>query len=141
MITTGGDAGDTDNDGVLDHFEDATAVTGTEGVFGGNFAALNDDDNNGTPDYISTDSDGDGILDSVEAQTNGILPTDVTFADADGTLVPATLQNVDNDTSDVDFRSIQDTDGDGVADIMISTTTMMAFWISMKVSQLTLVIL
>ncbi len=113
------DAADSDNDGVLDVFE------GTSGTHGGDFGTPNDDDMDGTADYISTDSDGDTLLDSAESGLGGTLPADVTYLDADGTVDvdPATAVGLsndgDNDPSDLDFRSVNllDTDGDGVADV------------------------
>jgi hypothetical protein len=109
------DAADSDNDGVLDVFE------GTNGTHGGDFGDPNDDDADGAADYIDTDTDGDGISDATESDLTA-LPTDVTYFDADGTIDvdPATaagLTNADSDAADLDFRSLQDTDGDGVADI------------------------
>ena len=113
---------DTDGDGVIDDRD-------IDANFGANFfVPLNDDDGDGTPDYIDTDSDGDGISDFVEsgltlsgadANNDGIdddASIGASFADPDGTLDPAALPNTDSDTSDVDFRSVQDTDGDGIGD-------------------------
>jgi len=103
---------------VLDVFESA----GTEGSFGANFGTPNDDadDADGIADYIDFDSDDDGTPDALESGLT-FLPADVTYLDADGTidLDPATaagLTNTDSDATELDFRSLQDTDGDGVAD-------------------------
>ncbi len=121
VITTGGAAGDTDRDGVLDHFD-------TSSTFGGTFVAPIDTDSasslnnnpDGIADYIDTDSDGDGILDSVESGLTA-LPTNVTYMDADGTLVPALgLANFVGNTSEVAFRELNVAP---IADLNDDTTT------------------
>lgn len=109
QITVTGDAGDSDDDGVLDHFD-------SNGTFGGGFTAPVDTNNDGTADYLSLDSDGDGLSDRTESGLSA-LPANVTYTDADGTLVPLTgLTNIDRDASDADYRSAPDTDGDGMRD-------------------------
>ena len=122
---------DADGDGVIDIFD---SNDGTTQTFGGTFATPNDDadDADGIPDYLDTDSDGDGIDDTTEsgltpgADTNGDGIGDgvnASYADPDGDInAPLTdLTNTDSDTSDADYRSLNivpsvDTDGDGVTD-------------------------
>jgi len=61
---------DTDNDGIIDSFEDLNTD-------GDNDPSTNptDTDGDGIPDYLDIDSDDDGIPDNVEAQTTlGYLP-------------------------------------------------------------------
>ena len=93
---------DSDGDGVLDVFD-------TVAGFGGSFdtphtTALDTADT--APDYIDTDSDGDGITDAEESGLGG-LPGNVTYLDADGTLDPvADLLNVSGDPAEVAYREI-----------------------------------
>ena len=104
---------DADGDGAVDTFDDPTVV------HGGAFTTPEDTDGDGTFDFLDTDSDNDGLSDTAEsglptpgADNNGdgiadnIAPD--SFADTDGivTLTANDLQDVDNDTSDVDFRSV-----------------------------------
>lgn len=77
--------------------------------------APNDDssDSDDTPDYLDTDSDGDTISDANESDLTTI--SGVSYADpdgnvndpldnADGSII---LENADNDSGDVDFRSLE----------------------------------
>jgi len=99
--------GDADGDTISDYDEgEATSV---------------DTDGDGTPDYLDTDSDGDGILDSAEAgDTNPATPP----RDTDGDDTPD-FQDVDSDNDGVeDDDEVTvgtdpfdwDTDGDGESD-------------------------
>ena len=89
---------DGDGDGVIDHFD---TVTG----FGGSFTAPVET-TTGTPDYRNTDSDSDASGDQAESGL-AALPSNVTYADADGTLVPSTdLSNEFGDTSEVAYREV-----------------------------------
>jgi len=103
---------DTDLDGVVDLFD---TNDGSTNDFGGTFTQPEDTDIDGTPDYLDTDSDADTINDSAEIAT-ALAPT---YADPDGSVSTtlASLQNTDSDTTDVDFRSLNDADGDGVLDV------------------------
>ena len=118
-------ATDTDGDGVVDTFDSTTG-------HGGNFSTPVDTDMDGTADFLDTDSDGDGASDAAEsgltpgADNNGdgiadnIAP--LSYADTDGVIDSLTnapidaLTNQDTDATEVDFRSVNDKDGDGVAD-------------------------
>jgi len=71
---------DTDDDGILDSFEDLNAD-------GDNDPTTNptDSDNDGVPDYMDIDSDNDGIPDNVEAQsTSGYIPPSGVDANSNG---------------------------------------------------------
>ncbi|MEP1588197.1 MAG: Hint domain-containing protein, partial [Tateyamaria sp.] len=123
---------DSDGDGIIDLVDNDPAPNF---AFGGDFnPALPDTDGNGTADVLDLDSDGDGILDENESgltgtgtSTNGIDDgSNVTFADQDGQvgntetgvdgLEDYTDNTSDNDATDVDFRSVQDSDNDGIGD-------------------------
>jgi gliding motility-associated-like protein len=107
---------------------DATEVINSDG------ALINSDT---VPDYLDNDSDNDGILDTVEAfGTTTLTGADADFdgiddafdTNSDGVLVidaaqngldPTTLPDSDSDLGsggDVDFRDVNDADGDGVTD-------------------------
>lgn len=93
---------DTDGDGICDFDEGA--------------AELLDTDRDGTPDFQDLDSDGDGILDAVEA---GDDTTCTPPFDTDGDGIPD-VQDSDSDGNGI-FDAVEgtgDTDGDGVADFM-----------------------
>ena len=103
---------DSDGDGVVDTFDNGT------GDHGGNFTTPEDTDGDGTPDYLDTDSDNDGIDDTTEsglmpgADTDGdgiadnVAPN--SYGDTDGVITNtgSDLDDDDNNTSDVDFRSV-----------------------------------
>ena len=94
------------------------------------FTTPEDTDGDGTADFLDTDSDNDGLLDITESgQTlsgndvdgDGIDDAvNASYTDPNGDVDDPIndLQNVDNDPSDADYRSIElaDKDGDGVAD-------------------------
>lgn len=107
--------GDTDGDGISDYHEGRTA------------GASADTDGDGVPDYRDGDSDGDGILDMIEAgDTNpATSPVDSDFdgipdfrdLDSDGNGVPDAIEgtgDVDGDSRPA-FRDL-DNDGDGFDD-------------------------
>ena len=129
-VTNDGDVtdDDSDGDGVLDMF-DVDSVFGSSYV---NFMSPHADPNDiwdDIPDYLDSDSDGDGFDDIDES---GIVPTyrfkygittavNANYSDPDGDInaplgSSAGLQNVDADSTDVDFRSFADIDADGVGD-------------------------
>ena len=124
FVTNDGDVtnDDSDGDGVLDVF-DATPGHGAD------FTTPEDTDADGTADFLDTDSDNDGLIDTVEsglsltgvdANGDGIDDgVNASYADPDGDIdVPISdLANVDTDATDADYRSLNDKDGDGVADI------------------------
>jgi gliding motility-associated-like protein len=113
---------DTDGDGIPDATEK------------GNGANPLDTDNDGTPDWLDTDSDGDGILDSVEdAICTGVLPCSPTDTDGDGTPdyrdrdsdgdnIPDSIEKgtgtapVDTDGDSTPDYLDTDSDGDGILD-------------------------
>jgi VCBS repeat-containing protein len=114
---------DSDGDGVIDLFD-------TGSGFGGIFSAPVNTDGADTADYIDTNSDNDGLLDSAESGLSAVA-TDAngdgirdsvgaSYADPDGLVNdPQTaLANEFGTTAEVGFREIRDTDGDGVADII-----------------------
>ncbi|MEM6638322.1 MAG: hypothetical protein AAF610_00330 [Pseudomonadota bacterium] len=121
---------DADGDGVIDLFD---ANDGTTADFGGTFAVPNQvaiDTLDALPDYIDPDSDGDGLSDSDEggfvavgtdANNDGIDDATVigaSYADPGGVIdTPLTqFPNTDTDATDVDYRSVNDIDGDGNPD-------------------------
>ena len=109
---------DADGDGIIDIFDANDAA----GVFGGtdaNLNAPNDHDGDGTPDFLDTDSDGDGLTDDVESGLvasgtdadgdgidDGVAPN--SYQDPDGIVNTTSpdLMDVDLDPADVDFRSL-----------------------------------
>jgi len=81
--TTEAGGSDLNGDGVIDGFADINS----DGVDDATAAAplpITDSDNNGSPDYVSVDSDADGIPDAVEAGVMGWIriapPTAMTMA-------------------------------------------------------------
>ena len=114
---------DSDDDGIIDAF-DSTAG------HGGNFTAPEDTDGDGEADFIDIDSDNDRFSDIVESgltlsgvDANGDGIDDnvgASYADPDGDIdAPISdLANNDTDVTDADYRSLNDKDGDGVADIV-----------------------
>ncbi len=83
---------DTDNDGLVDTYDSQT------GTFGGNALTPFDKDNDGIPDYIDTDTDGDGVPDRNEGDRNNPFRT----------ITQATI------------NASGDTDGDGLMDVFDS---------------------
>jgi hypothetical protein len=118
---------DADNDGIPDNVEAQTtlgyvAPTGSVGanglyniygsdddLFTATSFAINDRDGDTTPDYLDTDSDGDGTFDIGENQ----------ISDAVDAALDANTGSSTNGTPDgiVDPSSFVDSDGDGLADI------------------------
>ena len=109
---------DSDDDGIVDSFEDLN-------LDGDNDAATNptDTDNDGFPDYLDIDSDNDGIPDNVEAQTTSayVAPSgndtnlnglDDAYED-DSTIG---LFPIDTDGDDLPDYLDYDSDADGVPD-------------------------
>ena len=113
---------DSDGDGIIDAFDTTLG-------HGGDFTTPEDTDSDGTADFLDTDSDGDLITDTAESgltldgeDLNGDGIDDAvnaSYADPNGDIdVPISdLANVDTDATDADYRSLNDKDGDGVADI------------------------
>ncbi|MCA9610360.1 MAG: hypothetical protein KC619_32415, partial [Myxococcales bacterium] len=110
----GGPSGaDTDGDGILDQWEDASTLVDTDG--------------DGTPDYQDLDSDGDGIPDSVEgnplssgmpvdSDSDGV--PDFRDLDSDGNGIEDAAEpegDLDTDAT-LDFADIDD-DGDNISDV------------------------
>jgi hypothetical protein len=115
------DASDSDDDGILDIYDSETgspslaSFGSIKSEFKTSARAPNDDssDSDDTPDYLDTDSDGDTISDANESDLTTI--SGVSYADpdgnvndpldnADGSII---LENADNDSGDVDFRSLE----------------------------------
>jgi hypothetical protein len=96
------------------------------------YGLVNPQNTDGTdnPDYIDTDSENDGkqdmsesglTLSNVDANNDGIddnASIGASYTDPDGQInVPLSyLKNTDSDTTESDYRSIQDADGDGIQD-------------------------
>lgn len=96
--------GDDDGDGVPNAFED----------FNGDGDLTNDDiDGDGTPNYLDTDDDGDGILTADEAVDADGNPIDT---DGDGDV--DYLDNDDDGDGVFSIYETGDTDGNGVADYL-----------------------
>jgi fibro-slime domain-containing protein len=98
------DDGDEDNDGITNQIESYKLGTDT--------------DNDGTPDYKDPESDGDGILDSVETGNDSTLDTDTipNFRDpeSDGDGILDSVETGDDSALDTDTdRNFLDTDSDG----------------------------
>ena len=110
---------------MVDTFDDPSVV------HGGAFTTPEDTDGDGIFDFRDTDSDNDFISDTVESGLvgdltgidangdgidDGVAPD--SYADTDGIISdPASeLTNEDTDDTDVDYRSLNDKDWDGVAD-------------------------
>ena len=87
---------DTDGDGVIDQRDGAAG-------FGANFTAPVRSDADALADYRDTDSDGDGVLDAAESGLSG-LPANVSYANADGTLAPSSLLEVNRNTPERAWR-------------------------------------
>jgi hypothetical protein len=100
-------SGDVDGDGISDADEGRAANVDT--------------DNDGIPDYRDLDSDGDGILDSVEAGDHD-LATPPLDTDGDGTPDYRDLDSDGDHINDSDELGaafeIVDTDGDGIPDYL-----------------------
>ena len=147
---------DADGDGIIDLIE-AQATTGSPTIPSGTDTDVDgldnnfetggvtpvDTDNDGTPDYQDTDSDGDGFLDNLEAYDtdyDGVSETTPSGSDTDGDgldnnydniVGPNSTTNVTNNgqdaldfpnlsnitTSERDWREAPDFDNDGVPDI------------------------
>ena len=112
-VTNDGDVtnDDSDGDGVIDQFD-------SNSTFGGgsvNFNAPVNSDSDATPDYLDTDSDDDLASDISEA---GPITTAPTYIDPDGSVnsPSADLANETGNTTEVAYREVPDSDGDGVLD-------------------------
>lgn len=90
--------GDIDNDGILDSTEDAACTTPSVG-------GLCDTDGDGVANSVDIDSDNDGFLDIVEGE-----------ADVDGDSVADYIDN-DSDNDGIDDHIDTDDDGDGILDV------------------------
>jgi len=84
-----------------------------------------DTDEDGTPDYKDTDSDGDGIPDSVEGyeDADGDGTPNYRDLDSDGDNIPDSVECPDQPCRDTDEDGIPDyldidSDGDGIPDII-----------------------
>uniref|UniRef100_UPI003D6A0B69 DUF4347 domain-containing protein n=1 Tax=Kordia sp. TaxID=1965332 RepID=UPI003D6A0B69 len=119
------DAADSDDDGILDIFDDTVGFGSTLVGFKTGLRTPNADGNDTAdtiPDYLDLDADGDGNTDADES--NLTIISGVAYEDPDGNINnplsnvdgSILMENTDLDSSDVDFRSVDDTDGDGLAD-------------------------
>lgn len=126
---------DTDNDGILDSFEDLNLDNDNDPS-----TDITDSDGDGIADYLDIDSDDDGVPDNVEAQTTAdyIAPSGVDAnanglddayegpgrlglfpIDTDEDLLPDYLDE-DSDNDNVpDAIEAHDADHDGIADVTI----------------------
>ncbi len=139
---------DTDNDGIADYVDldsDNDAINDVEeggnedpdgdGIVGTGTPVVNDNgqttgtssnptdtDEDGTPDYIDLDSDGDNISDVIEGgnldpDDDGIVGTGTPIVDENGQPEGNTSNPPDTDMDgDPDYQDI-DADGDGIVDI------------------------
>lgn len=115
---------DSDNDGIDDRYDfDQVGISddNNDGLDDGiQFGSRIDTDRDGTPDRLDTDSDADGIVDSIEA---GLTPESPVDSDADG--IPD-FRDFDADGDGIDDSieagadpsTQQDTDADGVPDFL-----------------------
>ncbi|NVK53664.1 MAG: T9SS type A sorting domain-containing protein, partial [Flavobacteriaceae bacterium] len=137
---------DSDNDGIPDNIEAQPTVgyvipngvfdaNGVDTAYTGGLTPV-DTDNDGSKDYLETDSDNDGILDNIEANlvlsgtygTNGLdnnYDNGDNYTDVNGSFDNSQVNNFpDNDSDvfsggDVDYRDdsfTTDHDGDGIND-------------------------
>ncbi len=127
VIFTDGDGAT--NDGIPEDDTDVDTSpynsTAADGAFGQpNGQPDIDDDGDGIPNFLDTDSDDDGILDQVEdANGNGIADTGETGylnPDSDGDLIPDGVEDANQDgiydpATETNPLNI-DTDGDGIED-------------------------
>lgn len=109
---------DSDDDGIVDSFEDLNLDTDNDPT-----TNPTDTDNDGIPDYLDIDSDDDGIPDNVEAQTtSGYLSPSGTDVNSNG--LDDTYENngniglfpVDTDGDSLPDYLDDDSDDDGVPD-------------------------
>lgn len=126
---------DTDNDGVLDSFEDLNLDNDNDPS-----TDFTDTDGDGIADYLDIDSDDDGIPDNVEAQTTAdyIAPSGVDAnanglddayegpgilglfpIDTDGDLLPDYLDEDSDNDMVPDHIEAHDADQDGIPDIVL----------------------
>ncbi|RMB57084.1 tandem-95 repeat protein, partial [Dokdonia sinensis] len=146
---------DSDNDGIPDNVEAQTTAgwtapdTANVQQVGDPFpglpypvgtdpfdATLPNTDGTGSPDYLDTDSDGDGITDTEESgvtlsgsDTNGNGLDDAADEPSNNTAIYTTPQGnvtnpatdyteADGNLTDVDYRTTPDFDGDGIGDLI-----------------------
>lgn len=106
-------SGDADGDGVLNYLDSNDVTGGFPAFTDANNDGVNDaydTDHDGIPDFLDLDSDGDGIVDILEAGG--------TDADGNGLVDGFTDGNSDgmDDTIGVSGLTTSDTDGDGLDD-------------------------
>ncbi len=126
---------DTDDDGVLDSFEDLNLDNDNDPS-----TDITDTDSDGIADYLDIDSDDDGIPDNVEAQTTAdyIAPSGVDAnanglddayegpgtlglfpIDTDGDLLPDYLDEDSDNDMVPDHIEAHDADQDGIPDVVL----------------------
>ena len=102
---------DADGDSIIDMHEGYTTIAGEDGE--DPVVEERDSEGDGTPDYLDTDSDNDGIQDINEA--GGTDPLTLPFdSDEDGTADFLDLDSDDNCIPDAQ-EGANDQDGDGIA--------------------------
>ncbi len=113
---------DADSDAWVDQDEDGDGISNGVEAPGG---VKVDTDNDGTPDYQDTDSDGDGIPDADEGvtDTDGDGTADYRDTDSDGDNIPDSVETADDADGDgtPNYRD-SDSDGDGLNDIYEGTS-------------------
>lgn len=118
---------DVDNDGLDDALDNVNNGAGASEVTNGTPYPMFNTDGNGNDDYLDIDSDGDGIIDNIEAQATTGTPLQAALIDTDGDgisnvfdpdnggtyLVPVNTEG----TGNPDYRDL-DSDDDGESDII-----------------------
>ena len=108
---------DTNDDGIVDDLTDANG-DGWADVIAAGPLPLTDSDSDGTPNFLDTDSDNDGLFDLVEAggtdeDNDGLVDA---FLDSDGDGIP--------NQADIDATGGEDTDNDGIDDSVDASITL-----------------
>ncbi|MEX2596037.1 MAG: hypothetical protein WEC59_03830, partial [Salibacteraceae bacterium] len=103
---------DADLDGLWDDIDDLDNGSGAGEVTSGTPLPLFDTDGTGNEDFLDIDSDGDGIIDNIEAQETVNNPLQATAVDTDGDGISDAFDPDNGGT----FILPVDTDEDGTAD-------------------------
>ncbi len=128
--------GDSDGDGIFNYLDDNDVNFTITDVNGDNVDDRVDQDRDGVPNFFDLDSDNDGILDAIEANS-GVAPSIGSFStstgrfsgtdgDSDGivdAVESAPLAKPDFDSDGFDDYLDLDTDNDGITDNVEGQTT------------------